>query len=171
MIAEEHSDSEIRVLGVEAVQDGHGRIMNVALVESDGDQALLVDVDNDGTIDVLLHDDNHDGNLQQSEIHDISGTGLDVADLCLNDDSYLAAHIGDSRICHIRPSSFNPKEKRGGIIYQSSDHSLVNDLLKAGEITEQEALEFPARNVITRAMQPYLDVRYKADVYLLDDIE
>lgn len=97
--------------------------------------------------------------------------GTTMTCLCLNDDSYLAAHIGDSRIYHIRPSLFNPKEKRGGIVYQSSDHSLVNDLLKAGEITEQEALEFPARNVITRAMQPNLDVRYKADVYLFDDIE
>lgn len=90
MIAEEHSDNEIRVLGVEAVQDEYGRIMNVALVESDGDQALLVDVDNDGTIDVLLHDDNHDGNLQQSEIHDISGAGLDVADLMQNQAAYDA---------------------------------------------------------------------------------
>ena len=55
--------------------------MNVALVECEGDQALLVDVDNNGSIDVLLHDDNGDGQLQESEFHDISGAGLEVADL------------------------------------------------------------------------------------------
>ncbi len=81
MIAEEPVDNEIRVLGVEAVQNDEGNIMNVALVECEGDHALLVDVDNDGTIDVLLHDDNYDGQLQETEVHDISGAGLEVADL------------------------------------------------------------------------------------------
>ena len=81
MIAAEPSDSEIRVLGVEAVQNDEGGIMNVALVESDGDHALLVDVDNDGTIDVMLHDDNQDGMLQESEVYDISGAGVEVSDL------------------------------------------------------------------------------------------
>ena len=55
--------------------------MNVALVECEGDQALLVDVDNNGTIDVMLHDDNGDGQLQESEMHDVSGAGIEVADL------------------------------------------------------------------------------------------
>lgn len=81
MISTEPVDNEIRVLGVEAVQNENGQIMNIALVECEGDHALLVDLDNNGTIDVLLHDDNGDGQLQNSEIHDISGAGLDVADL------------------------------------------------------------------------------------------
>ncbi|MBD5273214.1 MAG: hypothetical protein HDS42_08150, partial [Bacteroides sp.] len=88
----------------------------------------------------------------------------------LNEDNYLVAHIGDSRIYHIRPSLYDAKSKRGGIIYQSSDHSLVNDLLKAGEIDEEEARNFPQKNVITRAMQPQLEKRYKADIYTFDDI-
>lgn len=81
MISAEPVDNEIRVLGVEAVQNENGQIMNIALVECEGDQALLVDVDNNGTIDVLLHDDNRDGMLQESEVYDISGAGLEVADL------------------------------------------------------------------------------------------
>ncbi|MDE7081596.1 MAG: hypothetical protein K2O78_08090 [Muribaculaceae bacterium] len=81
MIAAEPVDNEIRVLGVEAVQNADGQIMNVALVECEGDQAMLVDVDNNGTIDVLIHDDNGDGYIQESELHDISGAGLDIADL------------------------------------------------------------------------------------------
>lgn len=96
--------------------------------------------------------------------------GTTMTCLCLNDDSYLVAHIGDSRIYHIRPSLYNSADKRGGILYQSSDHSLVNDLLKAGELTEDEARDFPQKNVITRAMQPHLAQRYKADVYMFDDI-
>ena len=76
-----------------------------------------------------------------------------------------------SRIYHIRPSLYNFNTKRGGILYQSSDHSLVNDLLKAGELTEDEAKDFPQKNIITRAMQPHLAKRYKADVYTFDDIQ
>ena len=97
--------------------------------------------------------------------------GTTMTCLCLNEDNYLVAHIGDSRIYHIRPSLFNAETKRGGILYQSSDHSLVNDLLKAGELTEEEARDFPQKNIITRAMQPHLPKRYKADVYLFDDIQ
>lgn len=97
--------------------------------------------------------------------------GTTMTCLCLNEDSYIVAHIGDSRIYHVRPSLFNPTTGRGGIIYQSSDHSLVNDLLKAGELTEEEAKVFPQKNVITRAMQPNLEKRYKADVFKFQDIK
>lgn len=97
--------------------------------------------------------------------------GTTLTCLCLNRDSYLVAHIGDSRIYHIRPSMYNPATGCGGIIYQSSDHSLVNDLLRAGELTAEEAKTFPQRNVITRAMLPKLDRRHKADVYIFDDVK
>lgn len=96
--------------------------------------------------------------------------GTTMTALCFNEDSYLVAHIGDSRIYHIRPSSFNEENGSGGILYQSSDHSLVNDLLKAGEITEEEARNFPRKNVITRAMQPHLPQRHRADIFIFDDI-
>jgi hypothetical protein len=81
LISAEPIDNDIHVLGVEAVSDDDGNTMNVALLENNGDQALLVDVDNDGTIDVLLHDDNYDGILQETEIHDVSGAGIEVSDL------------------------------------------------------------------------------------------
>jgi hypothetical protein len=83
--------------------------------------------------------------------------------LYLHKKGYLVAHIGDSRIYHIRPNT--------GILYQSSDHSLVNDLLRAGELTEEQAINFPQKNVITRAMQPNLERRHKADIYSFDNVQ
>lgn len=109
--------------------------------------------------------------LDAIDTNSIKKPGTTMTCLCLNEDSYLVAHIGDSRIYHIRPSLYNQDSKRGGILYQSSDHSLVNDLLKAGELTEEEARDFPQKNIITRAMQPHLSKRYKADIYLFDDIK
>lgn len=88
--------------------------------------------------------------------------GTTMTCLYLHRNGYLVAHIGDSRIYHVRPGS--------GILYQSSDHSLVNDLLRAGELTEEEAQNFPQKNVITRAMQPNLGRRHKADIYSFGNI-
>lgn len=96
--------------------------------------------------------------------------GTTMTCLVLHRGGALVAHIGDSRIYHVRPSLAS-KEGRTGIVYQSADHSLVNDLLRAGEITEEEAVNFPQKNVITRAMQPHLERRYKADVYEIDDVQ
>lgn len=90
--------------------------------------------------------------------------------LVLHRGGALVAHIGDSRIYHIRPSLAD-STGRSGIIYQTTDHSLVNDLLRMGEITEDEAADFPQKNVITRAMQPHMERRHKADVYNIDDVQ
>ena len=79
-------------------------------------------------------------------------------------------HIGDSRIYHIRPSKYNKEEGTMGLMFQTIDHSLVNSLLRAGELTEQEARNYPHKNIITRAMQPN-DKHSKADYRLEKDIE
>jgi len=67
----------------------------------------------------------------------------------------LIAHIGDSRVYHIRPGV--------GILLRTNDHSLVNDLLKAGELTPEQAKNFKQKNVITRAMQPLMENRDRAE--------
>lgn len=97
--------------------------------------------------------------------------GTTMTCLYLHKKGYLVAHIGDSRIYHVRPENTDLTKGRLGIIYQSSDHSLVNDLLKAGELTEEEAINFPQKNIITRAMQPNLERRFKADVFSFTDIK
>lgn len=74
----------------------------------------------------------------------------------------FVAHIGDSRVYHLRPSQ--------GILFETRDHSLVNDLIKIGELTEEEALDFPNRNVITRCMQPGKENRCRADVKEITDV-
>lgn len=83
--------------------------------------------------------------------------------VCIHNDGILAAHMGDSRIYHIRPGQ--------GLLYQSADHSLVNALLQAGELTLEEAKTFPRKNVITKAIQPHGKKRYKAEVQHLTDIQ
>lgn len=72
------------------------------------------------------------------------------------------AHIGDSRIYHIRPSQ--------GILFQTRDHSLVNALFDAGELSYEELKTSRQKNIITRAMQPHLEHRFSADIKHVTDI-
>lgn len=82
--------------------------------------------------------------------------------IAMHKDGVLAAHMGDSRIYQVRPGK--------GVMYQSSDHSLVNALLQAGELTPEEAENFPRKNVIIRAIQPNTK-RMHAEMHLLTDVQ
>ena len=75
----------------------------------------------------------------------------------------IAAHMGDSRIYHIRPNV--------GILYQSRDHSLVFDLFQSGEISYDEVKNFPQKNIVTRAMTPGEDHRMRPDIIHITDIQ
>ena len=93
------------------------------------------------------------------------GTTLTL--LYLHRHGVTAAHIGDSRIYHIRPQE-NPQK---GILYQSRDHSLVFDLLLAEEITYEEIATYPQKNIITRAVTPGNNNRMRPDIFHITDIE
>jgi len=57
------------------------------------------------------------------------------------------------------------------ILYKSFDHSLVNELLLCGIITEEEAANHPKKNIITRAMQPHLEKRFEAKIHTTQDVQ
>lgn len=90
--------------------------------------------------------------------------GTTMTFLCLHRGGVLVAHIGDSRIYHIRPS-------KQCILYKSRDHSLVYDLFLAGEITQEEMTTYNKKNVLTRAILPNMDREPKADIAHITDIQ
>ena len=94
--------------------------------------------------------------------------GTTLTFLCLHTNGATVAHIGDSRVYQLRPAS---KKSQARIVFRTQDHSLVNDLVKIGEITEEEAKHHPQKNVITRAMQSCQEHRAKADIAHLTDIQ
>ena len=91
--------------------------------------------------------------------------GTTLTFLYLGNNSVIIAHIGDSRVYQLR------RHKKGtvSIVHRTEDHSLVNDLIKAEIITEEEAKTHPRRNVITRAIQPNLE-RCKATIFETKDV-
>jgi len=73
----------------------------------------------------------------------LAGMGTTVTAALVAGRTAYVAHVGDSR-CYLL---------RGGRIFQlSEDHSLVNEQLKAGAITEEEARQSRFRNIITRSV-------------------
>ncbi len=67
------------------------------------------------------------------------------------------ANVGDSRCYRLR----------GGVLEQlTEDHSLVEEQVRAGEITREQAERSPIRNVITRAVGSYATV--EADIQRLE---
>ncbi len=93
--------------------------------------------------------------------------GTTMTLLALHSTGCTIAHIGDSRVYHIRPGK---TAKDTTILFRTEDHSLVNELVKAGELTPEEAKHSRQKNIITRAMQPHLSHRPKADIYHSSDI-
>lgn len=81
------------------------------------------------------------------------GTTL-VSALVRENGEAVLANVGDSRAYHITSD---------GIARVTRDHSVVEDLVAQGRITEEEARCHPNRNLITRALGT--DERTACDVY------
>ncbi len=69
--------------------------------------------------------------------------GATVASLLIHGSDYACLWSGDSRVYRMRG---------GELTLETKDHTEVNALLDSGMITEEEARDWPRKNVITRAV-------------------
>lgn len=76
------------------------------------------------------------------------------------DNSVFIAWCGDSRVYLVR---------NGNIVFQSEDHSLVNELIRRGDLTKEEAKSHPQKNIILRAIQ-YKETYAPIDCVELTDV-
>ncbi len=91
---------------------------------------------------------------QENAEYEKMGTTL-VGTVC-NPDMAVICNIGDSRAYHIT---------QRGIEQITRDHSVVENMIENGEITQAQAKYHPNRNLITRALGP--DMEAKADTFTL----
>ena len=74
---------------------------------------------------------------------DYRGMGTTLVVLCVRESNYWVAHVGDSRAYLVR----------GEAIKQlTTDHSFVNELVRLGMLSREQAARDPRRNVVTRAL-------------------
>ena len=74
-----------------------------------------------------------------------AGMGTTVTAAYLDDAHVAIAHVGDSRAYMFRGDE---------LVRLTQDHSLVDELVRRGKLTEEQAAEHPQRSIITRALGP-----------------
>jgi protein phosphatase len=137
-----------------AIADGMGgaqageiasRLATVALKESGADaggEQRIVD---------LIGEANRRVYDRSSTDPNTSGMGTTITVALVEDERVAFGHVGDSRAYLIRDTRMEQL---------TEDHSLVNELLKSGRLSREEAESHPQRSVITRALgtDPDVDV-------------
>jgi PPM family protein phosphatase len=96
-------------------------------------------------------------------IHDLSrpgskheGMGTTLTAAYLDDSELAIAHVGDSRAYLFRD---------GTLQRLTQDHSLVDELVRRGKLTEEQAAEHPQRSIITRALGPEAPVEVDTSLF------
>ena len=95
-----------------------------------------------------------------------AGMGTTLTAVYVGETELTVVHVGDSRLYRLRDGRFERL---------TDDHSLVEELVRQGRLTPQEADEHPQRSIITRALGPEAGVEPDSrtwpardgDVYLL----
>jgi protein phosphatase len=80
------------------------------------------------------------------ELPQLSSMATTIVALHLKGNIATIAHVGDSRVYRFTPE--------GQLFRETNDHSVVEEEVRAGRITPEEALYHPSRNVISRALGP-----------------
>lgn len=92
----------------------------------------------------------------------LMGMGTTLTLCTLSDDFVYVAHVGDTRLYSYE----------GNVLKQiTTDHSVVQELLDRGCITEDELSEHPHRHMITRAVGTYDHIKVDVFKYPLENVE
>ena len=92
-----------------------------------------------------------------SENNVLSGMGTTITMALFHNGSLYIGHVGDSRVYLIR---------EGSIELLTTDHSFIEELIRNGSLTREEAHNHPGRNVITRALGCFEEIQI--DTYSCD---
>ncbi|MGD0981075.1 MAG: Stp1/IreP family PP2C-type Ser/Thr phosphatase [Solirubrobacteraceae bacterium] len=91
---------------------------------------------------------------------ELTGMGTTLTAAYVGTSEISFAHVGDSRAYRFHD---------GHLERLTHDHSLVEELIRQGQLTEAEAEEHPQRSIITRALGPEPDV--DVDMITLEGID
>jgi protein phosphatase len=118
----------------------------------------------DGTVAERLRDQVVEANLRihqraQSDSRN-AGMGTTLTAAYVDERRLVVVHVGDSRLYRVR----------AGVLERlTRDHSLVEELVRQGRLTPEEAAEHPQRSIITRALGPESEVAVDSEVLRVED--
>ena len=115
-----------------------GDSLNILLTKSNLSEKEIED-----KIKASIHDANSRIYKKSMKDERFSGMGTTVTLAYIKDKDIFIGHAGDSRAYILRNNV---------LVQVTKDHSLVEELIRNGSISEEEAKHHPQRNVITRAV-------------------
>ncbi|MEY2951859.1 MAG: hypothetical protein RL622_936 [Actinomycetota bacterium] len=117
------------------------------------------DIDEDSVSDLLMHSlhsiDEEIAAVAEEEIEK-RGMGTTLTALLFRNNHIALLHVGDSRCYRLRGSALEQL---------SNDHTVIQELLDQGAISEAEAAEHPQRSMLTQALRGDGDVTPVLQVY------
>ena len=87
---------------------------------------------------------------QASAVASYAGMGTTIVAVLADRRRLVVAHVGDSRAYLYRAGA--------GLRRLTEDHSLVNELVRRGQLLPEEAASHPQRHILTRSLGPLPDV-------------
>ncbi|WP_343209989.1 Stp1/IreP family PP2C-type Ser/Thr phosphatase [Anaerolentibacter hominis] len=89
----------------------------------------------------------------QTQVHaELEGAGTTLVAATIVGDTMYVANVGDSRLYVVHDESAEFEDGPCTITQVTEDHSLVELMIRTGEIKREEARNHPNKNVITRAL-------------------
>jgi len=117
------------------------------------------DIDEDSVEDLLMHSlHSIDAEITAVTSEDVEkrGMGTTLTALLIRNSQISLLHVGDSRCYRLRGNTLEQL---------SNDHTVIQELLDQGAITEAEAAEHPQRSMLTQALRGDGDVTPVLQVY------
>lgn len=147
----EDSFLELRGLGLFAVADGVGGAQagdfasQMAMETlSEAFHNLPPNFDAEQALKIAIQHANQSIFTMSNELPQLSTMATTIAALHVDGNIATIAHVGDSRVYRILPD--------GTLQRETADHSVVEEEVRAGRMTPEQALVHPSRNVISRAL-------------------
>jgi len=158
----EDSFLEIPESGIFAVADGvggaqAGEVASQMAMEILGEAFINVDpaADAEEVMQIALERANKAIHQMSNELPQLSQMATTVVALHLAGNIATIGHVGDSRLYR--------RDVNGDLYRETADHSMVAEEVRAGRMSEEQAENHPAKNVISRALgaEPVVDVELK----------
>ena len=167
LVRQGNEDSAFSSAQLIAVADGMGghaagevasRIA-VQVLEKLAPTLTATDIDEDSVEDLLMHSlhsiDAEIAAVADEEIEK-RGMGTTLTALLIRDNRIALLHVGDSRCYRLRGNTLEQL---------SNDHTVIQELLDQGAITQAEAAEHPQRSMLTQALRGDGDVTPVLQMY------
>ena len=104
------------------------------------------EIDSDSVEDLLLHSlftiDSQIGEYAE-EVNELRGMGTTLTALLVVDTNIALLHVGDSRCYRLRANTLEQL---------SNDHTVIQELLDQGAISQSDVADHPQRSVLTQAL-------------------